>query len=139
MKIRTGFVSNSSSSSFVCEFCGREESGWDMTTSEAGMCECENGHLFCQSHVISEVLEVDGDNVIEKLGGSGEDTEDPNFDYIPAEHCPLCQFKRVSDSDLINYLLAKVESTRDEVADELRTNFNNYDEFIDYVKGKKNG
>jgi len=52
MKIRTGFVSNSSSSSFTCEFCGREDSGWDMTASEAEMCECENGHVICQSHYL---------------------------------------------------------------------------------------
>jgi len=59
---------------------------------------------------------------------------DADFDYIPAEHCPLCQFKRASDSDLINYLLAKVGSTRDEITDELRTKFKSYDEFKDYVK-----
>jgi len=132
MKIRTGFVSNSSSSSFTCEFCGRADSGWDMTASEADMCECENGHLLCQSHIVSEVLEMNGDSVIEKLGLDAD--FDANFDYIPAERCPLCQFKRVSDGDLINYLLAKVGSTRDEITDELRTKFKSYDEFKDYVK-----
>lgn len=42
MKFRKDFVTNSSSSSYVCEICGRTESGWDMELSEArndGMCK----------------------------------------------------------------------------------------------------
>lgn len=42
MKIRTGFVSNSSSSSFVCDVCGNIESGWDLGLNDAEMCECVN-------------------------------------------------------------------------------------------------
>ena len=29
MKVRIGFVSNSSSSSFVCDVCGEHAEGWD--------------------------------------------------------------------------------------------------------------
>ena len=47
MKYRKCHVTNSSSSSFVCDICGRVESGWDMGLSEAGMYECVNGHTFC--------------------------------------------------------------------------------------------
>ena len=52
MKIRMGFVSNSSSSSFICEICGRDESGWDMGHEDADMVTCVNGHLICKSHIL---------------------------------------------------------------------------------------
>lgn len=47
MKIRTGFVSNSSSSSYTCVSCGEVQSGWDMGLSEADFKVCQNGHLLC--------------------------------------------------------------------------------------------
>lgn len=57
MKLRKGFVSNSSSSSFICDVCGYTESGWDMCLDEAGMYECENGHTFCEGHIITPTKE----------------------------------------------------------------------------------
>ena len=53
MKFRNGFVTNSSSSSFICQICGDVQSGWDMSFDEAGFVECENGHEFCVSHLIN--------------------------------------------------------------------------------------
>jgi hypothetical protein len=47
MKFRKDFVTNSSSSSYVCEICGRTESGYDMGLSDCEMYECINGHVFC--------------------------------------------------------------------------------------------
>jgi hypothetical protein len=46
MKVRTGFVSNSSSSSYVCEICGSvmEDDDDDMVT-------CERQHTFCVYHL----------------------------------------------------------------------------------------
>lgn len=44
MKIRTGFVSNSSSSSYVCEICGDVGEDDDIVT-------CERQHTFCVYHL----------------------------------------------------------------------------------------
>ena len=58
MKIRIGFVSNSSSSSFLCDFCGNDASGWDMCLTDAEMFMCENGHTICLSHLTEEEKEL---------------------------------------------------------------------------------
>lgn len=53
MKYRKDFVTNSSSSSYICEICGNCESGYDVGLSEFGMSECVNGHIFCDEHKLS--------------------------------------------------------------------------------------
>jgi len=55
MKVRSGFVSNSSSSSFVCDICHEVQSGMDMCLSDAQMSRCVNGHTFCDEHRGSEI------------------------------------------------------------------------------------
>ncbi|GAF80417.1 unnamed protein product [marine sediment metagenome] len=57
MKKRTGFVSNSSSSSFICEVSGACESGYDAGLSDFEMCECVNGHIFFEKYLL-EGLDV---------------------------------------------------------------------------------
>lgn len=52
MKFRKDFVTNSSSSSYVCEICGRTDSGWDATPGECGMMICVNGHTFCNDEAL---------------------------------------------------------------------------------------
>jgi len=52
MKIRRDFVSNSSSSSYVCDVCSEEVSGMDLSLREAEMVECVNDHTICESHTM---------------------------------------------------------------------------------------
>lgn len=51
MKVRNGFVSNSSSSSFICDVCGEVESGYDCSLSDFDMSQCEHGHVFHDGHI----------------------------------------------------------------------------------------
>ena len=48
MKIRINYVSNSSSSSFLCSVCGRMESGYDASYSDFGMLGLRCGHTICE-------------------------------------------------------------------------------------------
>lgn len=86
MKIRQAFVANSSSSSFVCDLCGEEFSGWDASPSEFEHFTCENEHIVCYEGMIGEY--------------------EGSYD-VPAEHCPFCMFLNFCDRDMKSYLKKK--------------------------------
>lgn len=65
MKKRLGFVSNSSSSSFVCCVTGAEASGWDMGLEDACMYQCVNGHVFCEKFVEERLKDITKEQVLE--------------------------------------------------------------------------
>lgn len=148
MKYRRDFVTNSSSSSYTCEICGRTESGWDMGLREAEMVECVNGHVFCQDEMlpigekeelIKTILENEWnkdrycsktnsyrDFTEEELQGmSAEDLFDMfcsdggSYD-VPESVCPICQFIEYSEYDLSNYLEREYHVSRDEVFAEVK-------------------
>lgn len=128
MKFRNGFVTNSSSSSFICQICGDVQSGWDMTSYEAGFVTCENGHEFCVSHLVNL---PDGMEEYE-FAYHGE----VDYDDIPADHCPICQMQVLSDGDLMSYIATK-GMTRDTVLEEIRSRFASYDEFKAFLAVNK--
>lgn len=74
MKVRKGFVSNSSSSSFICDLTGNTEGGWDASLSDVEMVECTNNHTFLYDG-FPDVIEWIEDN--------------SNYE-LPAELCPIC-------------------------------------------------
>ena len=122
MKIRQAFVSNSSSSSFICDISGDVESGWDMGIDEAGMYQCENGHTFLREYVLSS---KEFDNWVEEDG-------DPYF--IPKTFCPICQLNEIPDSYLLQYLLKKSDNNRDKIVEEIKSSFKDFDAFKKYIQ-----
>ncbi len=118
MKIRIGFVSNSSSTSFTCEICGEEGGGMDAGPEDFGMIDCEKEHVICQDHI----------------KGDWEENEDG---YLPSESCPICNLQEVSSCDLTRYLLVKNKTTNKEAEAEIIGRFKTYQELLDFIKPKK--
>jgi len=59
MKVRNGFVSNSSSSSFICDISGETYSGYDASLSDFGLCQCDNGHTFGENYLVKDMYSKD--------------------------------------------------------------------------------
>jgi len=118
MKIRDGFVSNSSSSSFVCEVCSEAHETWDGSLSDIGMCECQNGHVFCIDHKLNNA--------------------EPNEDYqIPMTACPICQFKHIPDYMITTYLRARLKIDKNDVLKDIKNTFGTYDKFQKFISESK--
>lgn len=135
MKYRKDFVTNSSSSSYVCDICGASESGMDMGLSDAGMYQCENGHTICEDELfetinykefLQEVIDKEDIETINKLNDMDEnELEDMAYDYdfryyLPDKYCPICNFASYSSSDMTSYLVKTRKITKDEVFTEVK-------------------
>ena len=150
MKYRRDFVTNSSSSSYICDVCGQVESGWDMDISDAGMFECENGHIICFDEMVrrskEELLQIAINDYEFSESSIAEmkecDLEDKIFssDYyeVSKKLCPICSFETIRKKDILSYLLKKYGiSNLDEIVKECKEKFKNYQAFQDYLRGNK--
>lgn len=150
MKFRLDYVTNSSSSSYICEICGRNESGYDMGLSDCEMMECENGHVFCcdeslplpsKEEMIKAIMENEWNkksvynyrtgystNIYTEDELLEKDEDTLFFDFyngeghynVPECVCPICQFIEYSEYDLSAYLLKEYGISRDEVFAEVK-------------------
>jgi hypothetical protein len=162
MKVILGFVSNSSSSSFVCDISGRVESGWDMCLRDAEMCECENGHCVGEEHIVSLIddvikkdgvdkvnemvfafYEIDDEDAKESVHFSNghefihnvvDEVDDARYS-LPAEFCPICSLTSITDVDMLLYLLKKADVMRKDIAAVMKKEFDgNHNQLREWLK-----
>lgn len=119
MKYRSDFVTNSSSSSFICVICGNVESGYDAGLSDVGMVECVNGHVFCEHHLLKD-----------------ETSDESSSCDVSEKRCPVCQLKTITTDDFIEYIQKSNKINIKEVDDEIRSKFKTYKEFNKFLKKK---
>ena len=123
MKSRRGFISNSSTTSFICDVCGENYSERDASLADAQMFECKNGHTVCDRHMVNE----------EKFAES----ENTDTYQVDIEYCPLCQMTMIEGNDLRKYLLCKSAFKSTEEAEAaIKAEFSNYDVFQAFLKTK---
>lgn len=137
MKYRKDFVTNSSSSSYICEICGNVEESYDGMY-ECGMAECVNGHVICEEHKLDWTPDLTPEEMKvallksdiyydqDELDMMDEDElaqeylhniADPDSDEYTISHleCPICQFIEYTESDLAAYLEKQYGIGRDVV------------------------
>jgi hypothetical protein len=119
MKYRKDFVTNSSSSSYVCEICGNENSGFDCSCEELGFAVCEHEHTFCIDHILDY-----GDEEIDLW-------------YVPEEYCPICQFQEISSEELNAYKNILLKKTDEELKQLIKNGFKDYDDFHKFLAKNK--
>jgi len=125
MKKRLGFVSNSSSSSFICVICGGIEGGFDCGLEEVEMLECAAGHEFHEDCMLKEDLE--------KIDFEEEDSR-----YgVDISLCPICSMKQLLEEDGYAFLKIKNGISEKEVVAEVNEKFDTYKDFKEYLKEKK--
>lgn len=132
MKVRTGFVSNSSTTSFECEICGYSES-YDDTISirDFEVIECDIGHYMCEKHIKDYFPNI------------SESYEDEEYGYLKNEYCPFCQMMEFDNYALKLYLKKEYKITEEEVfayvkSVNKRRRVLKDEEYVEYVLRKNN-
>jgi hypothetical protein len=143
MKVRQGFVSNSSSSSFVCSGCKHSFSGYDgMYDTEYYCFDC--GHEICgdcNSYINTEISKMSNDveYTIEKLKldkhYSQELKDCPEdkrqewieeycrYDEYPQGLCPVCNLDIINQDTEFQYLIKKHKVNRNLLREEIKNSF----------------
>ena len=149
MKVRNGFVSNSSSSSFTCDICGATESGMDASARDLGFVTCRKGHTICEGHANEAEHTTEEKLAILKASryysnvSDDPDEIDDQFEEmlldegIPETECPICSMKTCTKEMILAFLLTKYQLTEKSVEKEIQNSYATYGEFEKSCIAKK--
>lgn len=151
MKIRKGFVSNSSSSSFVCDVCGES-----IDPEYGEVSKCFGGHMMCyQDHCINLPIDTWKKEIIKCLEDRDEiELCDEDIDFINTEtdikelkdflknydwdmitsSCPLCTLKTIPNYLSFSYLIKKLGMDEEKLKEEIRFNFKTEKELLEFIR-----
>ncbi len=156
MKTRSGFVSNSSSTSFTCEVCSHTGSGMDAGLEDFGFIECAEEHIFCEDHEAKANLSIE--RMRKEMLSCCIDEEKDKFSQMPdekiteafeefdwdeggtsscckmIEFCPICQLTEIRDKDILAYLFQKFGVNRSQVVAEMQKTYSDHKSFMESVK-----
>lgn len=128
MKIRHGFVSNSSTTSFTCEICGRTEVFHDSGSHrDYGFIVCTNEHFLCDEELLEGWKELEEPNeeeypTIVEYEKAYEEYQ-KNMSYcaeVSSQYCPICQFEEFSLREIKLYLQKKNPTPDEEILQDIK-------------------
>ena len=122
MKIRKSFVSNSSTSCFICDICGGVEAGMDACASELGMIQFYPCDHVMHHHCIPQQYK-NNDN-------------DVDMNEADNKYCPLCNLEILSDKDLIKYMIHIDPQIHQTTLETIKSTYKDYKSFRDAMKVK---
>lgn len=137
MKIRNGFVSNSSSSSFVCDVCGRSEEIYDDCSAHVlSIIPTKNGKV-CRGELKSFLMGLGKWEDFIKWSSHEKDYS-WFWEGIPEQFCPFEAMHFIKREDLMKFLLKKAGFPGIKEANELvKTLFPSYQDFKKYIEDIK--
>jgi len=155
MKIRVGFVSNSSSSSYVCDICGEASSGYDFGLEDVDMFQCGN-HTFCSKHANISIEDLSIDQIRNYCISSAYNKDlkeelkiicekdiidrwEQEFRFemryhVPEEECPCCQLINPTEYQIKCYLLWLIKKDEKDVISEMKEKFGTTSKMFEVIK-----
>jgi superoxide dismutase len=112
------------------------------------MSRCEKKHVFCDACIVdSDGLEEFREKQQEEID---EEESKENFDQdkadelndilckgtVPSKFCPICSMDRISDDDLLEYLLKKNSLKKNDMPAKLKEEFGSYDNMTKFLDGE---